>query len=119
MRKIKIRSRHVGVNEALRAHVESRVGFALARFGNEIGRVIVRFSNSGEYKCCSIAVDVRARIVWAEDTDADLFAAVDHASQRVSRSVGRAVERERDWGADVARPPRRRTASSDSNGDLS
>ena len=95
MKKIKIRERRVGVSEALQAHVETRVGFALARFGDRIGRVIVRFStDGGQQKCCEIAVDVGKRIVWAEDTDADLFAAVDHASQRVSRSVARAIARD-------------------------
>ncbi|HZO14220.1 MAG TPA: ribosome-associated translation inhibitor RaiA [Polyangiaceae bacterium] len=94
MKKIKIRERRVAVSEALQEHVEKRVGFALARFGERIGRVIVRFSTDGGHKCCEIAVDVGKRIVWAEDTDIDLFAAVDHASQRVSRSVARALARD-------------------------
>jgi len=29
--------------------------------------------------------------------DVDLFVAVDHATDRVSRSVARALEREREW----------------------
>lgn len=92
MRKIEIRQRHVEVTEELRAHVKSRIGFALARFGDRIGRVVVRFSDTGAYKRCQIGVDVQTRLVWAEDTDTDVLAAVDHAAQRLSRSVALAFE---------------------------
>lgn len=119
MRKIKIRARHVELSDDLQAHVESRVGFALSRFGDRIGRVIVRLSNAreanaSEHRCCEIAVDFGARIIWAEDTDADVFAAVDHAAQRASRSVARAIEQEHEFGKDAIRRPIRRAADSSS-----
>ena len=46
MVKIQIRGRNVVISEALRTHVERRLGFALSRFGQRIARVIVRFSDS-------------------------------------------------------------------------
>ncbi len=39
--KIQIRERNVEVTEVLRSHVQRRVGLALGRFGERIGRVIV------------------------------------------------------------------------------
>ena len=110
--KIQIRSRNVEVPAVLRAHVERRLALALGRFGEEIGRVIVRLSDAngqpgGSAKRCQIDVGLRPRSVRAEDTDSDRFVAVDHATDRVSRSVARALEmeRKRDDGLIVPRPP--------------
>jgi ribosomal subunit interface protein len=100
--RIHIQEHDVEVTKILRAHVERRVGLALARFGERIGRVIVRFSHtdghrSGLDKRCQIDVGLRPRSVRVEDMDVDLFVAVDHATDRVSRSVARALEREGVW----------------------
>jgi putative sigma-54 modulation protein len=102
--KVEIRQRDVEVTEDLRAHVERRVGLALGRFGDRIGRVMVRFSGpdgrTGEKATrCQIDVNLRPQSVRAGDADADLFAAVDNASDRVSRSVARILEfeSERSW----------------------
>ncbi len=97
--KVQIQERNVHVSEALRAHVERRLGLALGRFGDRIGRVMVRFSGSngrtGEPATrCQIDVSLSPQSVRAGDTDADLFMAVDHASDRVSRSVARVLELE-------------------------
>ena len=103
--KIQIAKRNVDVNEALRAHVARRLAFALGRFGDRIGRVIVRFSDinghrGGVDKRCQIDVDLLpVRAVRAEDTDADLFAAVDRAADRAARSIARAIEREHEIAA--------------------
>lgn len=56
-------------------------------------------------KCCRIDVGLRLfGSVRVEDTDADLFAAVDHAADRVSRSVAHALERERERDEGPIRP---------------
>ena len=107
--KIHIRERNVEVTEVLRSHVQRRVGLALGRFGERIGRVIVRFSEidglrSSVDKRCQIEVGLRQRNVQVEDMNADLFTAVDHAADRVSRSVARALERQRDWGLNPIHP---------------
>ena len=72
-------------------------GLALARFADRIGRVIVRFSQAdGDanvgHKRCQIEVGLHPQRVDVEDTDIDLFAAVNHATDRAARSVARAVE---------------------------
>ena len=97
--RVEIRERDVEVTEILRAHVERRLGLALGRFADRIGRVTVRISGAngraGERAArCQIDVSLRPQNVRAGDTDADLFAAVDNASDRVSRSVARVLELE-------------------------
>jgi ribosomal subunit interface protein len=99
MVKVQFRERNVEISEGLRAHVERRLSFALARFGQRIARVIVRFSDdeSGPNKRCQIHVGLRSRSARADDTDVDLTVAVDRAVERVSRSVAHVLEREREW----------------------
>jgi ribosomal subunit interface protein len=103
MVKIQIRERNIHISEGLRDHVQRRLGFALARYGERIARVIVRFSDesgeSGEEKRCQIHVGLRSRSARVEGKDNDLFAAVDHAAERLSRSVAHVLEREREWDA--------------------
>jgi ribosomal subunit interface protein len=100
--KIHIRGRNVELTEVLRTRVERRLGFALGRFGERIDRVLLRFSDTdghrGEVdKRCQIEVGLRSKSVTVEHTDADLLVALDRAADRASRSVARALERERDW----------------------
>jgi ribosomal subunit interface protein len=90
----------VEVTDALRVHVERRLGLALGRFGDRIGRVRVRFSEAeakaGDgHKRCQIQIGLRPLSVDVVDCDADLFAADNTAVARASRSVARALERER------------------------
>jgi putative sigma-54 modulation protein len=113
MVKIQIRERNVEVSENLRTHVERRLGFALARFGQRVARVIVRLSDAdgepGANLRCQIHVGLRSRSARVDHTDADLFTAVDRAVERVSRSVARVLERERDWDATATDPPASKT----------
>ena len=93
---IRILKCDVDVTDVLRVHVERRLGLALARFADRIGRVLVRFSYAdgdanGGHKRCHIEVGLRPQRLDVEDTDVDLFAAVNHATERASRSVARAV----------------------------
>ena len=99
MIKVQIRKTNVELSEVLRTHVERRLRLALARFADRIERVTVRFSHAdgerkGSHKCCEIQVGLQPVRVLAEDIDQDLFAAVNHATDRASRSVARALERE-------------------------
>jgi putative sigma-54 modulation protein len=106
--KIQIRPHNSLVTEALRTHVLRRLGFALGRFGESVGDVIVQFSdgkgrNGGIDKCCQIQVGL-ARSVKVEDTDADLFVAVDRAADRASRTVARALALDRERAEGPLRP---------------
>ena len=107
--RIQIQGRKVKLTESQRAHAERRLGFALARFGERIGRVTLRVSDaygvrSSVDKCCRIDVGLRPRSVRVEYTDAKLFVALDRAADRASRSVTRALERERAWEERPLRP---------------
>lgn len=95
---IVIQARDIKVTKALRAHVELRLGLALSRFGERVGRVAVNLSNSEEHhskpkKCCQIVLGLR-RYVKVQETDADVFVAVDRAVDRAARSVAHAIEQE-------------------------
>jgi putative sigma-54 modulation protein len=99
MIRIQIRRRDVEVTDSLRSHVERRVGFSLGRFGDRIGNVIVRFSlledgGLGSHNRCQIEVSLRPQRVEVEDVDADLFTAVNCATDRATRSVARALDLE-------------------------
>jgi ribosome hibernation promoting factor len=98
--RFQLRERNIELNTVLRAQVENRLSLALGRYGIRIEKVIVRLSTDGrldgEGKQCKIEVGLRPRTVIAEDSDADLLTAVDRAVNRVSRSVGRALEDEGD-----------------------
>jgi putative sigma-54 modulation protein len=110
---VQIRQRHVEITGLLRAHVERRLGFALGRFGDKIGRVIVRVSDTTERRDaaerrqpaerrCQIDVGMR-RSLRVEGAGVDLFTAVDGAAERASRSVARFLERERELRLDSRR----------------
>lgn len=99
--KIHIRARDFEVTEAIRSHVELRLGFAMSRFGDHIDGVAVHLSNnevdpSGSVNRCRIVVRLSKR-VKVQETDVDVLAAVDRAVDRAARSVARILERERAW----------------------
>lgn len=109
MVKVRIRERNFDVSDELRAYTERKLGFELARFGARVARVVVRFSeqDDGEVRPdrrCHIDVGLRSRSARVEEAHADLFVAVDRATERLIRSVVRVLEREREWVALARRP---------------
>ena len=89
------------VDATVREHVERRLGFALGRFGEHVGRVSVRLADvngprGGEDKLCRIVVEVlgHGRVV-VEDADHDLTVAIDRAADRVGQAVRRKLDRTR------------------------
>jgi ribosomal subunit interface protein len=97
-----IRGRHIQLTEALLAHVERRLRFALGRFGPKIRQVAVKLTDlngprGGLDKQCQIAVTLSpSGKVRAEATDADLHTAIDLVSERLERAVARELERRRE-----------------------
>lgn len=96
--KIRIRGRKVAISDRLRAHVERKVGLALARFGDRVTVVSVSFSPDKveETHLCRIDVRIRPPTFQVEDASSDLFAAADHAALRAARSLARHFEKERE-----------------------
>jgi putative sigma-54 modulation protein len=110
--KIHVRSRQVEVDDAVRAHIERRLQFSLGRLSPRILRVTVQIVDlngprGGEDKACRIEVRLLPTgSIFVEDTDADLYAAVDRAADSAARSVSRAIKRTRDLERDAAPPSR-------------
>ena len=110
--KIRLTARNVALTDRLRVHVRRRLALALGRFGERIDKVSVRFTGTGTD---ALALPGRPRstagsrwpcvlgAVSVEDADADPFAAADGATDRLSRSVARALDRERTRARILAR----------------
>ena len=92
--RIQIRPRGMTLTKTQCVRLEHDLDIVLARFGERIDRVIVAISDSQEGKVCEIEVRLKPQIVKVEVADTDVFAAMEHAAQRVARSVSRAIELE-------------------------
>jgi len=99
---IDIQARQFSLTNALRSHAERRLRFALTCCDNHIQRVVMRLSDingprGGADKRCHLQV-VLAGLpdVVIEDTEADLYVAIDRAADRAGRTVGRRLARQRD-----------------------
>lgn len=83
-------------------HIERRLRFALARFGNRVERVVVFLQDrngpkGGIDKVCRILAKVQGcGSVMAAVADADWTAAVDRATTRIGHTVARQIDRIRD-----------------------
>ena len=97
--KIDIRGHHVELTEALRAHVERRLRFALGRFGARITAATVTIEDlngprGGVDKQCRITVALAsAGHLRVEVLDTEVTPAVDQAADRIGRTVAREFER--------------------------
>jgi ribosomal subunit interface protein len=100
---IHIQARGFALTDSLREHVERRLHFALGWADDRLRQVSVRLSDEngprgGEDKRCRIQITLRgAPSVVIDDTEADLYVAIDRATDRAGRSVARRLERQRDY----------------------
>ena len=99
---IDIQARDFPLTDALRNHAERRMRFALTRSDEHIQRVVMRLSDingprGGSDKRCHLQV-VLAGLpdVVIEDTEDNLYVAIDRATDRAGRTVRRRLERQRD-----------------------
>jgi hypothetical protein len=95
--KIQIRLRGIKLTKVARRKLESRIGLGLAGFGDRIDRIVLRLSDDKAqpgFTCCQLGVNLLLSRVTVDHSDTDVFAAVDHATNRVARTVGRAIERQ-------------------------
>jgi putative sigma-54 modulation protein len=99
---IDLQARNFSLTDALRSHVKRRLDSALSTRDEHIQRVSVRLSDingprGGEDKRCHIQVVLpQLPDVVIEDTDEDLYSAIDRAADRAGRTVGRRLARQRD-----------------------
>ncbi len=98
---IDIQARNFPMTDALYRYIERRLGFVLSARDEHIQRILVRLSDingprGGADKCCHIQVVLsHAPDVIIKDTESDLYVAIDRASDRAGRTVGRRLSRQR------------------------
>jgi hypothetical protein len=97
--RIQVRTVKVALTTAQRSQVELQLGLALGRFGDRIHRVVGRFRDEGGNGVrdihCRVDVDLSPRKISVEESDVSPVLAARRAAARASRSVARALERER------------------------
>ncbi len=99
---IEIRLLEADLGNAVKHYAVRRLRFALGRFSSRVGRVVIRISDingsrGGVDQCCHITADlIRVGKIVVEQTDADLFAAIDRACDRLAQSLRREMERARE-----------------------
>jgi putative sigma-54 modulation protein len=98
---VTIHGQGLAVGGAERERVERRLGFALGRFGDRVGRVTVHLVDvsgprGGVDKRCRVVVEVPGHgAVVVEEADADLNALIDRAADRIGQAVRRRLDRAR------------------------
>jgi putative sigma-54 modulation protein len=104
--RVDIQGRGFGLTAPLLEHTQRRLRFALTRTSGRIKRVVVRLGDrngprGGVDKFCKIQVSLgHAPHVLIEEVGADLYAAIDRATERAGRNVVERVKRLRR----IARP---------------
>ena len=92
---IDIHAQGFSLTGALRDHTERRLRFALARVSDRVGRIAVRLFDingprGGNDKRCRIQVMLNGLAgVVIEDTEANLYLAIDRTADRIGRDVMR------------------------------
>lgn len=104
-----IQSRGFDLTAGLREHVERRIHFALDWANYHVRKVSVCLSDingprGGEDKRCHIQIAAPGGAdVVIEDTEADLYVAIDRAADRAGRTLARRMERQREHRHDSPR----------------
>jgi len=85
-------------SEAVDEHAHRRLGYALDRFATRVLQVRVRLGDlgprGGAEKRCAVECDLgRLGSVVIEETDADLYHAIDRAAKRVKVAVRRRLDK--------------------------
>ena len=90
------------LTQELREHIETRLEFALSTRSEHIDRILVRLYDVNGHKgrndkCCFIQINLpRTSDVVVRDTESNIFAAINRATDRVSRTVTRRLIRRQD-----------------------
>jgi ribosomal subunit interface protein len=100
--KIDIHAIGFELTDALREHIERRLKFSLSWASHTVRTVTVRLSDingprGGNDKRCRIQIPFAGGTSSViEDTEADLYVAIDRAADRIERNVARRLERARE-----------------------
>ena len=97
---IDIQSRGFSLTDALLSYAKRRLLFTMSYCSGHVNRVVIRLSDingprGGADKRCHIQVAlVGIADVVVEDTEVDMYAAIDRAIDRARRTVVRKVDRQ-------------------------
>jgi ribosome-associated translation inhibitor RaiA len=101
MMQIDIQAQHFSISDALRAHIERRLCFALSCCVLHIQRIVLRLSDingprGGADKRCWIQLTLAGTPdVMIENTEVDLYLAIDRAVHRAKCTVLRKINRQK------------------------
>lgn len=99
---MEIQARDFPLSEALGSYIKRRINFVLSSRYDQIQRIIVRLSDingprGGIDKRCQIQISLpRLADIVVEDTEMDLYVAIDRATDRAGRTVNRRLARQHD-----------------------
>lgn len=97
---IDIQSRSFSLTKALLTYTEQRLLFSMSYWSDHIDAVIVRLSDingprGGADKRCHVQIVIQGLPdIVVEDTECDLYAAIDRAMDRARRTVARKLDRQ-------------------------
>lgn len=97
---IEIQARDFPMTEALASHIERRIHFVLSSRFDQIQCIRVRLMDingprGGADKRCQIHLGLPGlHDIVIEDTEADLYVAIDRATNRVGRTLNRRLKRQ-------------------------
>ncbi len=95
------------LTDGIREYMLKRLAYSLNHGDENIMRIIVRLSDingprGGEDKRCLIEMRLKAAPeVVVEDTESDLYVAIDRATERAGRSLTRRLERQRGFAPGI------------------
>ena len=106
-----IQSQGFNLTDGIRNYVMNRLAYTLAHGDAAITRIIVRLSDingprGGDDKRCLVEVRLKsASAVVIEDTESDLYVAIDRAADRAGRTLGRRLARQREFAPRLQEGP--------------
>lgn len=98
-----IQSQGFTLTDSLSDYLKKRLAYALNHGDDYISRVTVRLSDvngprGGADKRCLIEVRLKQKpAVVIEDTEADIYVAIDRAVERTGRTLARRIARQREF----------------------
>ena len=116
---IEVQARGFTLTQAIRGYIDRRLRFALSDRYAQINRVRVRLSDingprGGCDKRCHLQVLLPGQTgVVIEDTESNLYVAIDRASDRTRRTLTRRLSRQRDKDRVVSLNDRRLAGDSE------
>lgn len=96
---IQIHAESIGLTSGLHDYIAKRLAYALSHGRDEVTRIVVRLSDvngprGGVDKRCAIEIRLKGDSTIAiDDTQVDLYVAIDRAAERTRRTLDRRIAR--------------------------